>query len=180
MRIELQILGLLIFFCGFTSAAADMTGEDFRALQTSGASWFCSLSTELKGEHEHFFRYGRDSWTGQAIMNCDSGRRKISKTVEVAFQSTKEGFGADEKSRLQIAVALTSLTEPDSIVETAVGSDPTESGLVLWRIEKIEHEILATVETSNLPGVVRSTSEGKISLRDLHRPAPLLPETTSL
>jgi len=150
---------------GFSKALLTMTLFFAFSAGANPAPWICGVNARLIGEASHFFLHGRDLWMGHGTMDCKSGNQKTSKTVDVAFRSRNEGFGADKKSVLQLALVMMSDVEPQSVVENTVANDQIHYGLLTYRIENQNREIVADILTQDYPAVMRSLRAGIISVR---------------
>jgi hypothetical protein len=156
------LVSAMIFFLASPPAGAVLPDEFGHPVQP----WFCGLQAELTGDASHFILHGRDLWTGRSRLICDSGLRRTCKNVDISFRSRSEGFGADRKSVLRLAMVIMSDAEPHSVVEQTIASDQIESGLVTWRIEKMNRQIVVDVLTQDQSEALNSLKAGVLSVRE--------------
>lgn len=129
------------------------------------APWVCDFQSQLAGVASHYLLYGRDSWTGDARLECNRGIEHQIREVEVTFNSLKDGFGADQSTRLQMDfnmvayTALPALPVHSVVVNDRVGL-PAE-----WQMQNGTTAAHALITSLDVPGAEKSLKMGTLFIR---------------
>lgn len=90
---------LLAIFIGLSAQVVAATAP-------KAPRWHCQISASMRGDIDHFWKYGQDSWKGVGTMVCEGGGPSTFRNVTVDYHSYFEGFGADSNASLDVQIDL--------------------------------------------------------------------------
>jgi hypothetical protein len=126
--------------------------------------WTCSIDATLTGDAAFYLRYGRDAWNGRATMNCTAREGMASKVVEISYNGSAPGFGANASSKLTLHVDLKTESAPSDfqLYSYVYNSRPMESETV-WASDS--GGIVLEAKVSGEAAVRNSLQQGNLFIR---------------
>ena len=127
--------------------------------------WWCGLQGEIQANPNHFFTYGRDSWHGEANIECRSLRGKVSKTMNVTFNSLAGGVGTATNVAMKFNLIIWTVIDPDQLKLQSTLFGVSEGSLVHWQFRSEKTEFAGSAWLSPKPMALPSLKQGTLYVR---------------